>query len=557
MATPKAEPAPARRPSVLSLYDLQRVQQPAISKKAVTWAAFDSQLGNALSAAGKPIVLVSPTVISPSTKGAIAEFMAKHPGSSHIMYDAISQSGMVEAMQAATGTRAIPHFRMDKAMCIASINADFLGNWINPVLYMAQWAKNRKVTPENPNMSRVIMFEGALSTTGANADRRATIKPSQEGVCAAALYNAVAALAGKPALATPTFETAGNAIAATAKELWANKGKALVVAGSNDAAVQTVVMGINMMLGAFGTTIDAAPCMLRQGVDKDMIMLVNQMKAGQIGAIITWNVNPVYDWAAADFAEAMKAVPVTVAMSAFNNETTGVSTYVAADHHALEQWGDAEPVQGYFGLIQPAITPLFNSRQGEESLLRWAGNTTEYYTYLTNNWRKKATGEFEAFWRTTLNKGVIEPTGETASTMSESRINAAGAAANLPKPSTADELFVYEMTAMGNGMQANNPWLQEFPDPIARTTWGNFLSVPVKWAQEKGLKEGDVVRVKAQNYAVELPIQIQPGQMPGVFAMALGYGRKAAGKVGNGVGVNAAPLPNAWHKQYDLPPLPF
>jgi hypothetical protein len=53
--------------------------------------------------------------------------------------------------------------------------------------------------------------------------------------------------------------------------------------------------------------------------------------------------------------------------------------------------------------------------------------------------------------------------------------------ASASKLSTAKsnglDLVLYSKVGMGDGQQANNPWLQEFPDPITRVSWDNYVTV--------------------------------------------------------------------------------
>ena len=39
------------------------------------------------------------------------------------------------------------------------------------------------------------------------------------------------------------------------------------------------------------------------------------------------------------------------------------------------------------------------------------------------------------------------------------------------------ELHCHETVPMRDGRHANNPWLQELPDPITKVTWGNYAAI--------------------------------------------------------------------------------
>ncbi len=196
--------------SVLDLYDVTRLRHPLQKdgtnfKEVSTFDAFDKMIAAALgSLAGKPLVLLTATIHSPSTIQVINDFMAKYPGSRHVQYDAVSYSGMLLANEACYGKRALPSYHFDKAKkTIVSLGADFLGSWLSPVEFNRQYAENRRVSGEKPSLSRHIHFESMLSLTGSNADDRYTHKPSETGAVALALLAKLGGSVTAPAIADP------------------------------------------------------------------------------------------------------------------------------------------------------------------------------------------------------------------------------------------------------------------------------------------------------------------------------------------------------------------
>ena len=113
-------------------------------------------------------------------------------------------------------------------------------------------------------------------------------------------------------------------------------------------------------------------------------------------------------------------------------------------------------------------------------------------------------------------------------------------------------LVLYEKIGIGDGTQANNPWLQGFPDPISRACWDNYMTVSASTARELNLKNwnvsngglnGSLVNIKSGNHVIEnVPVLIQPGQAKNTIGIAVGYGRTKSGKAANNVGFNAFPL---------------
>lgn len=534
--------------SILGLYDNGRLQTPTVNKKVSEWSAIDSAIKQKLAEiSGKQgkIRILSSTIISPTTKKAIADFTAKYPTTKHVQYDAISYSGMIKANQLSFGKAIIPSYRFDNASVIVGFECDFAGNWIAPAEYSRQYAVTRKLAKEKKSMSRHIQFEANMTMTGSCADNRYKLRPSEHGAALVSLYNMLAGVAGASTTNGNNPPTGGDeALHKTATELWNNKGKALVVSGSNDVNDQVIVNAINTLLGSYDSTIDLdRACNLRQGNDEEMMELLREINANEVGALIIYNSNPAYTLPdGAGFAKALSKIELTVSLADREDETAKHCTYNCPDHHYLESWNDAEPVKGIYSTSQPTIQSLFNTRQAQQSLLMWAeAPVTDYHEYLRANWKQR-TGGTDAGWMKALQDGVSDgPSVEKTTSSFAGNVNDAASKIAGRKASGID-VVVYESAAMGNGVQCNNPWLLELPDPVSRICWDNYLSVSMAFAKAQGYKQGNVIEIKSGNVSVKGPVLIQPGMADQTVAIAAGYGRTGAGKAGNGVGVNAYPL---------------
>ena len=547
--------------SVLSLYDSQRLQGPTLNGEPIAWGSLDKavtgQLRNASSA-----VLVSYTILSPSTQAAIDRLLTAYPNLRHVMYDPISSEGILEANRSTFGQAVIPAYDFSKAETIVSFGADFLGTWIAPIVYSRQYGETRKLGRDKKKMSRHYQFESTLSMTGANADYRAQIRASQEGLLVGHLYNLLAARAGATTAKVNKIAEVPF-LSKAANDLWTSRGKSLVVSGSNDPAVQGLVNAINNILGNYGQTLDLQnPTYFRQGSSKAMSQLVQQMSKGSVDGVIFYNCNPVYDFhQGAALAEGLSKVKLKVATTDRVDETSALVDYVAPDNHYLESWNDAEPQRGFLSLAQPAITPIFDTRQAQSSFLTWAGNDeTNYYRFLRERWSNNAAdaqstlGSFEDYWNRALYEGAVETEGGTDAssgtngTAFNANVDTLASAINDTYPAQREglELVLYQKVGIGTGRQANNPWLQEMPDPISKACWDNYLTVSQKMATELGVELEEMktrmAKVTANGQSVTVPVMVQPGQADGTVGLALGYGRTKAGKVADGVGVNAYPL---------------
>ncbi|MCF8341795.1 MAG: TAT-variant-translocated molybdopterin oxidoreductase [Chitinophagaceae bacterium] len=544
--------------SVLNLYDTARLRYPLqfvksskSFKEVSSLDAFDKIVSeNFANLGGLPVVLLTSTVNSITTKNVIAEFIAAHPGSKHVQYDALSCSGMLLANEATFGKRGIPSYNFDKAKVIVSVAADFLGTWLNPVEFARQYSIGRKINPEDAQMSKHIQFEGMLSMTGANADDRFIIKPSEANKVLLYLLSKIS-----KEVATPTIkdERLKKGLDMTAAMLMEAEGNALVVSGSNDVNAQILVNTINQQLGAYGKTISwNGALQTKAGIDGEMVQLVKDMNEGKIGALLIHGVNPAYDYFDADqFAKGISKLKFSVSFNDREDETTSLCSFVIPDHHFLESWGDTEPKVGQISFIQPTIAPLFKTRAFQTSLLKWSGKNEVYGDVVKSYWLQKL-GSQEKFDQA-LQDGVLiyETTGGETLPFNSSSTSAAFI---LPAEDTHAnyELVLYPKISIGSGKDANNPWLQELPDPITKATWDNYIMISYDMAKKFGIILDDKYEVevtkpvfiaKVGNKELKLPILAIPGMHPNVIAVAVGYGRsEKAGRAAANVGVNVFPF---------------
>ncbi len=531
--------------SVLDLYDDARFKTPLKRGEATTWNEVDDYIGKKLaqlSRDGKKVVLLTSTVISPSTRKVIGQFKTKYPNVEWLTYDSVSATGILKANELSFGKAFIPDFRFEKAKVIVSFGADFLGTWLSSVEYIKGYSAGRKLLEKGNEMSRHYQFESGMTITGTNADVRFPIKPSEEHVILTALYNEITkakGLSGESAVSSPVD------ISSLTEDLLANEGKSLVVSGSNDTNTQLIVNAINQLLGNYGNTVLTGKSLnTHQGIDADFENFVSELKSKKVAAVLCWGVNPVYNHPnGAELKDLIAGAELSVSFSDRKDETTAACHWVCPEPHYLEAWNDAEPKSGMFSLAQPAISKLFDSRQVQESLLKWAGvESPNHYEFVKNHWSEELFplqnkyADARLFWNDALQKGVFEPEQNSSELSWSDR--ALSQALSTQTKSEGWEVVLYQSVALKDGAAGNNPWLHELPDPVAKISWDNFAAVPVKWAEEKGLQNESVITING----MELPVLVQPGQAAGTISVALGYGREVAGKVGEGVGKNVYPF---------------
>lgn len=531
--------------SVLSLYDSMRLKEPKIGGKAASWADVNAKVKASLAeakATGKQVVVLTGTTASPSTDKLIAEFIAANPTAKHVVYDAVSASAALDAFEMVYGERALAAYDFSKANTIVSIGADFLGDWQGGG-YDKGYAKGR--VPQNGNMSKHFQFEANMTLSGASADKRVRTTPYQQKMALVKLYNAIVG-GGASVAADAAYDAELNK---AIQQLKSAGSKGLVVSGIQDVNAQLLVLAINQKLGSEALA-SAKTKYVRNGSDKAVSQFLADLNAGNVHTVIMNGVNPAYTLPEGKaFAEALKKAKLSVAFSLKEDETASVSNIAIGVPHYLESWNDHVFVKGMYALTQPTIRPLFPAtKQFQDTLLSWMGKPGTFYDYIKANSAAYTAG---ANFNQVLHDGV---TGMAALGLAGGSANFAGAASTLasaPKPN-GPELILYTKTGMGDGQQANNPWLQEFPDPITRVSWDNYVTISradakkagiENWNVANGALDGHYVTIEVNGTKIEnVPAFIQPGQADGTLGLALGYGKKAALKEEMQVGVNAYAL---------------
>lgn len=542
--------------SVLSLYDYQRLQQPLVNHKETTWKKLDKAITEDLQNVSGEVVLLSQTFASPTTAKLIKEFSEKY-NARHVIYDTVSEDHVLNAFEAKYGERAMPDYDFSIAKTIVSIGADFLGDWQGGS-YDAGYAHAR--IPKNGEMSRHVQFEANMTLTGAKADKRVLAKPSEQKQVLSAIYNYIKHGPSAKNNLSPKLD---DAVVKAVNQLREAGKSAVVVSGIPETDAQLLVLAINEALNSKVMDTDN-PRLIRQGNAKAVQKLVEDMNAGKIGALLISGVNPVYSLPnGKEFAEGLKKVDCTIAFAKKEHETAKNCKYVATTPHFLESWGDVRFNKTEYSLMQPTIQTLFNTRQFQESLLAWMDKDTKYYDYLRKNWEDSILDGNS--WNKALHDGLYErksPAGAPKDEDSTEDSGMVGMAidldmsarklANSSNNSKGFELTLYTSVQLGDGEQANNPWLQELPDPITRTTWDNFVMMSMVDAKKLGVENyhvsngalnGSRINIKLDDVTVKnVPVIIQPGQARGSIALALGYGRKDGIQKEMQTGINAYPL---------------
>ncbi len=529
--------------SVLSLYDVNRLQTPLISNETATWEDFDSALENKLNALKEEkIVLLTQTFASPSTSKLIKKFTSKYPNVSHVIYDTVSSSEALDAFQSKYGIRALADFDFSKAEVIVSVGADFLGDWQGGG-FDSSYAKGR--IPSEGKMSQHFQFEANMSLTGANSDIRIPTTPSQQ-------KQVVKALTGGSTSGLPESVVAAISSAKAALQRAGDRG--VLITGLPDVSAQSSILSYNESVSSVVMS-TKKPKLIRKGNSREVTNVINDVINGDVKGLISVGVDPVYSFPNnLAFTEAYKRLALTVSFSFKKDATASLSQLVAATPHYLESWGDTQLKKGTFGLMQPTIKPLFDTRQFQDSLLKLLGLEKSYYDFIKETWKESILES--ASWNNALHDGVFLSDVEIDNDeiTSGAKFLSSNKSIDTSLQEGGLELTLYTKISMGDGQQANNPWLQEMPDPITRASWDNYLTVSAADASEMGLENknvadgglnGSYVNVSVGDVTIKnIPVIIQPGQAKGSVGLALGYGKTASIQFEMQTGVNAYHLYN-------------
>ena len=551
---PDSKSANARvHASILDLYDNARLSQPTKNNMPISWFGFEYETKSKLeeiSRGSKEIILLTQTFASPSTYKLIEDFKSKYKNVQHISYDSISESSALNAYELRYGIRGLANYDFSKSKVIVSIGADFLGDWQGGG-FDCSYAKGR--IPSEGIMSRHIQIESNMTLSGANADLRVPSKLNEQKLILLEIYKAIVGKNINVETDISLNPKMKRIVAETIQEIKSGNQGSVVISGIQEQNYQSLVLEINEKLNSH-SFLPSKTILTRSSSNEAISKLVSEMNSGNVGAIIMSGVNPVYSMPNSNaFVQGLKNVDLSICFSMKADETAIVSEYVAASNHYLESWGDFELVSGNFSLAQPVIKTLFDTKQFQELLLTWTDNKLTIHDYIKNNWKNNILNSGD--WNKALHDGVYYEAAKIKSPISYSSPKLFKILSD--SSSNLYELNIYAKTGMGDGKHANNPWLQEFPDPLTRATWDNYLTVSEYDAKELGLYlepstffnqssndangglNGKYAIIKLGDKTIKAPVIVQPGQARGTVGLAIGYGRSKGIKSEMMTGVNA------------------
>jgi len=571
---------------LLRLYDPDRLRQPLVSGRPASWEAAMTEVAAAVRASGdegRDVLLITGAVRSPSRAALIEELRGAVPRLVHAAYEPLAPHAEISSAREVFGEFLLPRLRFDLARVVVSFACDFLGVDGNGPAAIRAFAAGRGAGGPAEETSRLWVLEGRMSLTGARADHRISIRPSQCAPVAFALARTLALAhgfplpGGMPVEALGGFDldevarrvgVAAGLLRALAADM-ARAGRASLAFAGATAPLEAHVAChlLNAMLGGEGHTVETAFAARPDppAAFAGMRALLESAADGGAGTAIFWGVDPAYSFPHEElWKRASERIPRKVFIGLHGDETAAECGITLPEHHWLEAWGDYEVSTDLLSLQQPAVGPLYETRQGEDVLLgilRSLGSAApgDYHDYVRLRWRKEVYPAgcpvpFDQYWNGALHDGLLRiraaarpARAARGEAVARAALRAREALSRIP--GDVFELEPHAATTVYDGRYGNNGWLQEMPDPITKTTWSNPAAVSPTDASRLGLADGDVARIEiAGGGSVDVPVIVQPGQAPGVVSLAVGYGRRTC-SVASGVGVNCWRLadPEALH----------
>jgi molybdopterin-containing oxidoreductase family iron-sulfur binding subunit len=549
--------------SVLELYDPDRSQVLTYLGDIRPWSALLGEIETALAeqkdSKGAGLRFLSGTVLSPTLAAQMEALLAAYPAAKWHQWESAGRDPVRAGAQMAFGRVVNTYYSPAKADVIVSLDSDFLTSGPGWIGYAREFSARRM--PDAPGgMTRLYAIESMPTSTGAKADHRLPLRPSQ-------IRNFVMALAAKLGLNVSHAGDSGASdewLAAVARDLQKHRGASLVIVGDQQPAeVHAVAHAINHALGSVGSTVFYTEPIEARPMDQaaSLVDLANDLDASRVQTLVILGCNPVYDAPAdLEFNQKLLKAARRIHLGEYPDETSELCQWHVPMAHFLESWSDARTFDGTASIIQPLIAPLYTGKSTHELIAAFAKDPqTDSYGIVRRYWQKQlGAGDFETVWRRALNDGVIENTRLAPLDLTPqltALASATAAASSAPSSASSDsncEIAFRADPAVFDGRFANNAWLEELPKPITRLTWDNAAMVSPATAEQLGLtytiastggEHGqiivDMAEVEFDGRTLEAATWILPGLPDGLVVLHLGYGRANAGKVGSGLGFDA------------------
>ncbi len=378
--------------SLLNLYDPDRSREILYRNTPSNWknfmtqvrAAVDDNRGNG----GAGIRFLTETVTSPTLIEQMKGVLTELPNAKWVQYDPVNNDNALAGAKMAFGSPAQAVYQFDKADRILTLDADLFSKF--NVRYIKDFATKRSLADGKREMSRLYSIETTMTLTGAKADHRIAVKPSLMPEVAKAIAGAMG-VSG----ASSSYTENAEWISEMVKDLQANRGKSIVVAGDHQPpVVHALAHAMNDALGNIGQTVTFTEP-LSPNTDRTQVEqlgeLIQDIDGGTVKMLVIMNGNPVYN-TPADMKlneERMKKVPLRVHLGEYIDETGVLCHWHISATNYLEMWADTRAYDGTVSIAQPLIEPLYKSKSIYELV----------QLFFKENFEKKGMQIVQEFWQ--------------------------------------------------------------------------------------------------------------------------------------------------------------
>ncbi len=557
--------------SILNLYDPDRLKSPLqkVSNRQfaqVSWRETNKTITDLLQKAvaqNKEIALVAHKINSPTTLTVLKEFQQKYSTTKFYFYSNFSNKTKFDAWKEVYGINYLPSIKLEKAKVILALESDFLNTDGAVIENVRQFALTRNVN-DLKNFSRLYVIEGNLTLTGSNSDYRLKLRPDYQKEFLLSLLNEILSRVNSK-ISIPTelltqikkydlnafiskHKLSKDIITTLVNDLINNQGKSIILCGERlgkDEEILTLtlneVLGNSQLYDFNSSYLN----LVEESSVQDFENLIEKINQGQVGAVINFDCNPIYDFSYLKLSDAFSKVNLIVSFSEQKTETTALSNFILPIHNDLESWNDYQVRNDILNLQQPVISPMYDTRQKESVLLTWTTGEAYYDSIyqrkLKSRWQNEVypqfstLNDFDTFWYASLHDGFIKLPSQAIArpAFALKSFNVSG-----ESNSSAILLSIYPHPYLFDGKFGNNGWLYELPHPISKIVWDNYAAISPDTAKELKLKNGDLIKVSNGKFNVEIPVFVQAGVANNLICVETGFGREECGEIGKGIGFN-------------------
>jgi len=514
--------------SLARLYHPKRIKQPLLKDKngkfnPITWEEAVQTLQTALDTAEQKNM--RRIFLSSRTTGSLNQLIndfCKDKKIERLKEAEIYHHGIIkQTYQQFFGLNDLPSYHIRKSDFLITIGADLLDTFLSPV----EWSKQYAEAQKNKSF-KWFHFEPYLTLTGASASDRLTIKPGSEPYIVAYLLHSIQPIQPLPpklfsqvpkytsnqitqytGLSEKSLQSLIKSLKKAENPLIISGGPALTKSNGRITAQYTAML--QWALGMVGNTLDLNRTFNYQSVGTiaDLMALANACKENKVGTTIF---SRFHSFAAMPaFVKVLKKAEFKAALLEMPGPLMEICDLVLPLSNPLESWGDAEPHHGVQSLLQPALTPLKDSRSEGDALLTLLGKDTTYRDYLAKQWQGRNEQWIQQGFRTTKEEPL------DVQLIADIKLEKPGA------PYKGNCLFIVPSLRTFDGRSSGIELLKEIPDPISTISYGRWISVSLEDTEKLNLFEGSVIEIESQTGKFSGPVKPVPGLPGGVTTIAI------------------------------------